>query len=194
MKIIIVSGPIGSGKSKVSEFFKSKGFAYINSDLLAKKIIKNNIQIQKKIKRFLGSNVFIKKKLSMAKLKKYIFLSKYNKDKIDSIVHPYFFKELNLIIKNTKNDKLVIEIPLIETCKNIKYKYKIISVISKIHKRIERLNKKNKKSIEYFNIINNFQRKPSFYIKNSDYIVMNNGTMFELKQKFNNIYKKINYE
>ncbi len=136
----------------------------------------------------------LKNKLSIAKLKKHIFLSKYNKDKIDSIVHPYFFKELNLMIKNTKNDKLVIEIPLIETCKNIKYKYKIISVISKIQKRIERLNKKNNKSIEYFNIINNLQRKPSFYIKNSDYIMMNNGTMFELKQKFNNIYKKINYE
>jgi len=194
MKIIIVSGPIGSGKSKVSEFFKSKGFAYINSDLLAKKITKNNIQIQKKIKRFLGSNVFIKKKLSIAKLKKYIFLSKYNKDKVDSIIHPYFFKELNLMIKNTKNDKLVIEIPLIETCKNIKYKYKIISVIAKIHKRIERIDKKNKQSIEYFNSINSLQKKPSFYIKNSDYIIMNNGTISELKKKFNNIYKKISHE
>jgi len=89
---------------------------------------------------------------------------------------------------------LVIEIPLIEKCNKIKYKYNIISVISKINKRICRLNKKDKQSIEYFNAINKLQKKPSFYIKNSNYIIMNNGTMSELKKKFNNIYEKINDE
>ena len=194
MEIIIVSGPIGSGKSKVSELLKLKGFAYINSDLLAKRIIKTNAQIQKKIRVILGDKVFIKNKLSISKLRKYFFLSKQNKNNIESIIHPYFFKELNLIIRNTKKTRLVIEIPLIETCNNIKYKYKIISVIAKIHKRIERIDKKNKQSIEYFNLINNLQKKPSFYIKNSDYIIMNNGTISELKKKFNNIYKKISHE
>ena len=194
MNIIIVSGPIGSGKSEVSKLFKLKGFMYINSDLLAKKIIKNNFKIQKKIKYFLGEKVFNNNKISIEKLKKYVFLSKYNKNKIDSIVHPYFFKELNSIIKKTKKNKLVIEIPLIEKCNKIKYKYNIISVISKINKRIYRLNKKDKQSIEYFNAINKLQKKPSFYIKNSNYIIMNNGTMSELKKKFNNIYEKINDE
>ena len=51
MNIIVLSGPICAGKSTVASFFKDIGYTVINSDNLAKKIIKGDDVLQRKISK-----------------------------------------------------------------------------------------------------------------------------------------------
>lgn len=48
MKVIGLTGGIGSGKSTVSKIFEDNGIPIYNSDLIAKDLMNNNIDLKKK--------------------------------------------------------------------------------------------------------------------------------------------------
>ena len=51
MQLILISGKICSGKSTISKCLQKKGYSYINSDVLAKDLILNNISLKKKLQK-----------------------------------------------------------------------------------------------------------------------------------------------
>jgi len=189
MQLIIISGKIGSGKSTLSKCFQKKGYHYINSDSLAKDIIQNNKFIIKKLnKEFDILNN--KKMLSLKNLKKILLLSEGDKDKINSIIHPFFYKELNLILGKSNYNKIVLELPLIETSNNIKYNFKIVTIETKVKIRKQRYLAKSASKAEDFIILNKYQKSLEYYKKYSDYVISNNDTMRVLQTRFNKLYSK----
>jgi len=189
MQLIIISGKIGSGKSTLSKCFQKKGYHYINSDSLAKDIIQNNKFIIKKLnKEFDILNN--KKVISLKNLKKILLLSEGDKDKINSIIHPFFYKELNLILGKSNYNKIVLELPLIETSNNIKYNFKIVTIETKVKIRKQRYLAKSASKAEDFIILNKYQKSLEYYKKYSDYVISNNDTMRVLQTRFNKLYSK----
>ena len=189
MQLIIISGKIGSGKSTLSKCFQKKGYHYINSDSLAKDIIQNNKFIIKKLnKEFDILNN--KKMISLKNLKKILLLSEGGKDKINSIIHPFFYKELNLILGKSNYNKIVLELPLIETSNNIKYNFKIVTIETKVKIRKQRYLAKSASKAEDFIILNKYQKSLRYYKKYSDYVISNNDTMEILQKRFNKLYSK----
>ena len=189
MQLIIISGKIGSGKSTLSKCFQKKGYHYINSDSLAKDIIQNNKFIIKKLnKEFDILNN--KKMISLKNLKKILLLSEGDKDKINSIIHPFFYKELNLILGKSNYNKIVLELPLIETSNNIKYNFKIVTIETKVKIRKQRYLAKSASKAEDFIILNKYQKSLEYYKKYSDYVISNNDTMEVLQTRFNKLYSK----
>jgi dephospho-CoA kinase len=189
MQLIIISGKIGSGKSTLSKCFQKKGYHYINSDSLAKDIIQNNKFIIKKLnKEFDILNN--KKMISLKNLKKILLLSEGDKDKINSIIHPFFYKELNLILGKSNYNKIVLELPLIETSNNIKYNFKIVTIETKVKIRKQRYLAKSASKAEDFIILNKYQKSLEYYKKYSDYVISNNDTMGVLQTRFNKLYSK----
>ena len=113
MNIIVLSGPICAGKSTVARFFKDIGYTVINSDSLAKKIIKDDDVLQRKVSILFNDNNIFKGKVKWTKLREYVFLNKKNTIRYNKLVHPPFFRELNRILSNNKknqNSKLLKEL------------------------------------------------------------------------------------
>ena len=194
MPLIIISGLIGSGKSTLSKFFKTKGYYYLNSDKIAKNLIKNDEKIKNRLFKLFGTSIFIGKRIIIKKLRNKLIESKSNKIKIEKILHPIFFKKINQYLKDNKTKKIIIEIPLIETCGNIKYPYKVITVNTFLKFRIERFLKKNSESKALFMKLNNLQKERKFYLNNSDYVLNNNDSIEMLKVKFNKLYRVLHNE
>ena len=189
MQLIIISGKIGSGKSTLSRYFQKKGYHYINSDILAKNIIQNNKYIIDKLNK--EFNILDNEKIiSLKKLKIILLSSEENKDKINSIIHPFFYKELNLILEKSSNNKIVLELPLIETYGNIKYNLKIVTVKTKLKIRKQRYLVKPNSKAKDFIILNKYQKSSEYYEKYSDYVISNNDTIEILQTKFNKLYSK----
>ena len=189
MQLIIISGKIGSGKSTLSKYFQKKSYRYISSDILAKNIIQNNRYIADKLyKEF---NILDNaKKVSLKKLKIIFLSSKESKDKINSIIHPFFYKELNLILGKSSNNNIVLELPLIETRNYIKYNSKIVTIKTKLKIRKQRYLAKSIAQAEDFKILNKYQKSSEYYEKYSDYVISNNDTIEILQTKFNKLYSK----
>ena len=193
MQLIIISGKIGSGKSTLSRYFQKKDYHYINSDILAKNIIQNDKYIIDKLNK--EFNILNDEKITyLQKLKTLFLASKENKDKINLIIHPFFYKELNLMLKKSSGNKIILELPLIETSSNIKYDYKIVTVKTKLEIRKQRYLAKSASKIKDFMVLNKYQRSSEYYEKYSDYVISNNDTIEILETKFNNLYSKFKDE
>jgi len=189
MQLIIISGKIGSGKSTLSRYFQKKGYHYINSDILAKNIIQNNKYIIDKLNK--EFNILDNEKIiSLKKLKIILLSSEENKDKINSIIHPSFYKALNFILGKSSNNKIVLELPLIETYGNIKYNLKIVTVKTKLKIRKQRYLVKPNSKAKDFIILNKYQKSSEYYEKYSDYVISNNDTIEILQTRFNKLYSE----
>ena len=189
MQLIIISGKIGSGKSTLSRYFQKKGYHYINSDILAKNIIQNNKYIIDKLNK--EFNILDNEEIiSLKKLKIILLSSEENKDKINSIIHPSFYKALNLILEKSSNNKIVLELPLIETYGNIKYNLKIVTVKTKLKIRKQRYLVKPNSKAKDFIILNKYQKSSEYYEKYSDYVISNNDTIEILQTRFNKLYSE----
>ena len=190
MQLIIISGKIGSGKSTLSKYFQKKSYRYISSDILAKNIIQNNRYIADKL--YDEFNILDNaKKVSLKKLKIIFLSSKESKDKINSIIHPFFYKELNLILGKSSNNNIVLELPLIETSNYIEYNSKIVTIKTKLKIRKQRYLAKSITKSEDFEILNRYQKSSEYYEKYSDYVISNNDTIEILKIRFKKLYSKL---
>ncbi len=188
MQLFIVSGLIGSGKSTVSKLLKKKGFHYFDSDNIAKKLLRTNNTIKAKLVKFFDKDILSKNKISIKKVKEKFLTSNKNREYINKTIHPIFFLYINSKLNKLKNLKAVLELPLIETAKNITAPFKIITIDSTYHKRMNRSLKNKKISKKDFTKLDRIQKNRSFYINKSNYILVNNDTMSSLKNKFEKLY------
>ena len=192
MRLILISGKIGSGKSTICKCLQKKGYLYINSDKLAKDLILSNIPLKDKLQKefnILKDGSII----SLNKLKLLFLSSKDYAAKINSIIHPIFFKELNILLSKTI-DKVVLELPLIETMSSINKKFKVIAIDTKLDIRKKRYLLKNKANIKDFMILNNYQKSSLYYKNSSEHVISNNDTIELLKTRFNKLYSKLKNE
>lgn len=192
MRLILISGKIGSGKSTICKCLQKKGYLYINSDKLAKDLILSNIPLKNKLQKefnILKDGSII----SLNKLKLLFLSSKDYAAKINSIIHPIFFKELNILLSKTI-DKVVLELPLIETMSSINKKFKVIAIDTKLDIRKKRYLLKNKANIKDFMILNNYQKSSLYYKNSSEHVISNNDTIELLKIRFNKLYSKLKNE
>ena len=175
MQLIIISGPIGSGKSTVARIFQNNDFYYLDSDTIAKNLIRENSQIKNSLVKEFGNDILKDNKISFIELKNKLIESYENKNIIDRIVHPYFYTYINSYITSTSLKKIILEIPLISTAKSITHPYKVILVSTNVDTRLARSINKNNQSKDSFNKINKLQNNEEFYADNSDYVIVNNG-------------------
>ena len=88
MKIIGLTGGIGSGKTRVLDFFKSKGIPCYQADLAGHKVLNENEDIKAKVKAFFGETIYTNEGLDRARLGKRVFQDKEALAYLNSLVHP----------------------------------------------------------------------------------------------------------
>ena len=187
-KIFIITGPIGSGKSSACRFLRKYDFQYINSDQLAKHIIKNDKNIKKKISKLLKLNYELSERIPWKRIRNFISMNTNNKKNYNAIIHTIFYNKLNRLISKSK-DNFVIEIPLLETIKEIKYRNKIICILANEKNRKKRFMKNKGKNELQFNCLNKLQKSKRFYIMNSDYVIHNDNGIRTMTDKLISIIK-----
>ena len=193
MKPIVISGKIGSGKSTVCKLFEDHGYITISSDLMAKDLIRSNKTIRESLIKSFGADIIYKNKISSNKLRSILCSSKENKEIIDAIVHPVFYKELNKVI-SCNNDKLTIEIPLVETCHQIDTDYILVYIEADEYIRKHRFLEKKEVDVNVFNNLDKLQKTKYLSTIDQKYTIFNNGSLNDLKDSFNKVYEELDNE
>ena len=193
MKPIVISGKIGSGKSTVCKLFEDQGYITISSDLMAKDLIRSNKTIRESLIKSFGADIIYKNKISSNKLRSILCSSKENKEIIDAIVHPVFYKELNKVI-SCNNDKLAIEIPLVETCHQIDTDYILVYIEADEYIRKHRFLEKKEVDVNVFNNLDKLQKTKYLSTIDQKYTIFNNGSLNDLKDSFNKVYEELDNE
>lgn len=177
---IAITGSIGSGKSAVIEYLKTKGFNCFSCDDEYKKIFFEKNDIYKSlIKEF--DILDERKNVDFKKLSELVFNDKDKLLLLNNITHPYIKDKMFEYIDN--NPIAICEVPLLFEVDWEKEFDCIICVAIDEEKRKKRLQLRGLELIMIEKILKS-QLSQDYKIKNSDYVLYNN-------QDLNTLYKRI---
>ena len=190
MKIVGLTGGIGSGKSTVLKQFEDLGIKTYSADKAAKKLINSDEDLIESIKGLFGDNIYNNNILDTIKLSKIVFQDSHKLESLNSIIHPAVAKDFKSFIKTNHGDYIVKEVAIIfETNTEDNYD-KIILVRASTEDRIKRVVlRDNITKDDVIRRVNN-QIDDSTIIDKCDYIIDNNN-LIELKEKVINIHKDL---
>ena len=143
MKIIGLTGGIGSGKSTISKEFKCNSIPVYDSDTRAKILMNSSKVLKAKLIKFFGSSAYSNGFLNKKYISNLIFNDSSALNKINSIVHPEVFDDFINWKSRLNNDFVIYESALIFESGSYKLNDYNILVISDINKRIERVIKRD---------------------------------------------------
>lgn len=91
MKVIGVTGGIGSGKTTVCKWFETRSVPVYYADDQAKWLMENEIKLVQNIKQVFGEDIYEENKLNRTKLAGIVFQDKAKLNILNSLVHPAVF-------------------------------------------------------------------------------------------------------
>lgn len=191
-----ITGGIGSGKSLVSDFFSDWGAFIFDADEEAKKILINNETAQSEIISEFGSDVInINNKIDKKKLSRVAFQDEDNQLKLNTIIHPYVFQEIDKQFEKNldkgDHDVFVVDAALIYESGADTHMDYVIVVCSKIGLRTERVLGRGKISRDEFLQRANLQWTDEDKIQLADFVIHNNETKENLEKQAKSIYNKL---
>jgi len=181
-KAIIITGPIGSGKSTVLAIIKNLGYNTIDLDQVSRTILTNE-----ESKEFLSENFpmsIVDNEVSRKEIANIVFNNKSKLEKLENYLHPKIMNNLNEIIN--KNDGVTfVEV---SAPKNIHKNFKTMVIWSPEEQRIKRL---QTRGMELEDIINRIKSQPKddwwFSIGN----VIKNDNLNNLENDINALLKNL---
>ncbi|QIK16583.1 dephospho-CoA kinase [Blattabacterium sp. DPU] len=195
IKLIGITGKMGSGKSLFSSFFKKKGIPVYHSDQRGK-ILMNKIEILKKnIIKYFGKNSYNKKKDKINKtyLSQIVFKNPIALKLLCNIVHPWIFLDFQQWMSSFSQKRIIYVIKesaiLFDTGSYKECDF-IINVNSSNKNIIERIIKRD--NLNENQIVNRLKNQISNEKreKKSDFIINNNYlSSYYLQYKSDRIHK-----
>lgn len=182
---IAITGSIGSGKTLVSNYFLEKGYPVLSADLISKELLQNNQQIKAKIIKAFGEQSYTDNVLNKKFLAEQVFANETKVEIINSIVHPLVIKQIETESNNLLQTHSIVftEAALIyEADMEDLFDY-VILVTSEEDIRLQRKIQSENYTEEEFFRRNNNQIPDKEKKKRADFILENNKTIKELKNK-----------
>lgn len=190
MIVIAITGGSGCGKTTVSDIFRSEGIDVIDTDKVARLVVKPGKPALREIRERFGEDYINSDgTLIRHKLAETVFSDHEKLEILNHITHKYISQYVDEYIAGYKKDIIGIDgAAIIES--GIRYDY-LLSVLADKEERIKRIVKRD--NISHINATNRIksQKDDSFYIEKSDYIVYNNSNSEELHLKVKKIIEDI---
>ena len=195
IKIVGLTGGIGTGKSKILSVFENFGVPCYNSDIVAKNIMENDLEVKKSIINLIGPDSYFNNNLNTSFISHKVFNNSRILKLLNEIIHPKVKDDFFLWIKFQKKSFVIIETAILfESGLNLKCD-KIILVSSPLNLRLDRIIKRDKmKKNDILKRINN-QLNFDTKIKDSDFNINNinwDNTLNDIKKILNILNKKFN--
>ena len=193
--VLGITGGIATGKTAVSNILQEMGFDIIDMDIISREVIELPEVIKMLTKEF-GTDILTNSSIDRKKLRNAVFDSSEKVNKLNSIIHPAIIKiskEKIEHLKNMKKKLIIVVIPLLFEV-NLEYLVdKILLVAASREKQTERIIKRdNTNKTDAENIINS-QMPLDEKRKKSDFIIENNGSLSELREKVLEFLNNLNY-
>jgi len=191
MKIIGLTGGIGSGKSSVLEIFKKIGISTYNADESAKELISSDKKIIYSIKQLFGEDIYNENELNSKLVSKIVFNDKEKLNFLNSIIHPAVALDFNKFCLKHRNESYIVkEAAIIFETKTENLFNKIIYVKTPEEIRIDRVMQRDNLSRD--DVLNRIQNQinETSIIDKCDFVI-DNINYNELEQKVLEIHNTL---
>ena len=114
MFVIALTGGIGSGKTTVSNIFKSKDIPVIDTDVIAHQLVEQGRPAYEDVVKEFGIEILNSDNTINRKyLRELIFSSEEKRVQLEKILHPLIWDEVTLQISNLKSPYCIVVVPLL---------------------------------------------------------------------------------
>lgn len=188
MKLIGLTGGIGSGKSTVGNLLEHKDIPLYYSDLRAHQIMNESDKIVRSLKASYGEDIYKNGKLDREKLGKIVFQDKEKLQKLNALVHPEVFADFEEW-KNAQTSELIIkEAAILFESGSYKDCDVVVTVSAPEETRILRTMSRDDISRE--EVISRISKQWTDEQREAkaDYIIKNDGSFLELEREVEQLY------
>lgn len=189
-----VTGGIGSGKTTVCKEWEKLGAKIVYADELAKELMVTDHHLKKSLIKAFGPDTYHSDgSLNRPHLIKHAF-EEGRVEELNSLVHPAVarkFQEISREAEASGEEMVVEEAALLLNKGRPDYFDMIVIVTSDKDGRLKRVMQRDRVSKE--KVMDRVEKQPDFeeLFHLADYVIENNGSLAELKQRSVQVYKQI---
>ena len=193
---VALTGGIGTGKSTASKILNELGAFIFDADKKAKNILKNNETVQSELIAEFGTDIMSgDEKIDNNKLARIAFQDQDHQLRLNSIIHPYVFQEIDEIfddvLEKGKNDIFVIDAALIYESGADTHMDYVIVITALLKIRMERALQRETLSRDEILKRIDLQWPEEEKIALADFVIHNDSTEKELLNSIADIYNKL---
>ena len=192
MKVVAITGGIGSGKSLVLDAFEKLGADVISADAVSHKIMLKGEAAYAEVVAAFGKDILDENmEIDRKKLGTIVFSDKEKLELLNSISHRIIYKKLLEFVKSSDKQVVCLEIPLLFSAKCPIDLDMIIGVSADKEIRISRVIKRDNCTYEQALARMRNQVSDEEIQRLSDCVIFNNGNINEVYNKVEEIYRSL---
>jgi dephospho-CoA kinase len=193
MKVLGITGGIGSGKSTVSKLLEKKGAIVLDADQISRDLTSKKSDVMREIAHEFGEEVVLDNgSLNRDKMAKIVFRSEESKIKLEAIIHKVVIQTFDKIISDLKESffhgVVVLDVPIpvergfLDVCDEI------WSVSCSEQVRVDRVVKRSGIAAASVSERIRAQMGNAGYDALATYSLHNDGSLKELEQKVDKLW------
>lgn len=190
MITVALTGGIGCGKTTVSRLFSSYNVPVIDTDIIARDLVRAGEPALDEITEYFGNDVLQPDgSLDRKALAHKTFSDSARRKQLESILHPKIRQCINEQLQNLSADYVIIAIPLLfETSQENAYD-RVLVVDCDENQQIERTLNRDKRSLQEIKAIIEAQVPRNKRLNSADDIIENNLDMTDLESQVEKLHK-----
>lgn len=192
MKVLGLTGGIGSGKSEVAAMFAGKGAAVIDADELARAVVEPGQPALAEIVKAFGRDVLLSDgRLDRGKLAAIIFADPVARARLNAITHPPIQQRIEVEISKRRNQPgvLLVDIPLLYENDRAGLVSRVIVVWVDPDTQLRRLRERDGLTIEEARQRIDAQMPLDQKRARADHVVDNSGSLEDTRRQVESIYR-----
>lgn len=190
MKIIGITGGIGSGKSTVLKLFQEFGMVAYIADIEAKKLMNTNKELIDQITNLFGEQAYVDGKLNSIYISSIVFNNKEKLDALNAIVHPKVQDHFKNFIDKANTKFVLYEAAILFESGSDRLCDYIIAVIANFEDKINRVMLRDMVSRKQVLERMKNQVKDNIKIRNANFVIRN-GSLEHTKLQVATIFDMI---
>lgn len=194
LKKIAITGGIASGKSTVGRFFQKLGAYVVDSDEIVHKLLSPETVLGQQIIKLLGPEIVENGRFNRKIIAEKVFKDHTKLQALEQLIHPSVLNDIESVYqkieKQNKYHLFVVEVPLLFEIGADKFFDYVIAVIADPEQCKQRL-KENKISPDEYTSRMQRQISPEIKAKKAHTVLHNNGTLQELQEKVETLFKQL---
>jgi len=194
MLVVALTGGIASGKTTVSDIFKSKNIPVIDTDVIARQVVEKDKPAYTKVIQLFGEEIVDKdKNINRSKLRQLIFSSSEKRLQLEALLHPIIWREVISQLKSLNAAYCIVVVPLLFETRSEEKKLRfdrIAAVDVTAELQIKRAKERDNTDDKTINAIINSQVSRQTRLNAADDIISNTGSFDQLQQQVDKLHQQ----